>query len=78
LAAAATPALVSLGFEFNLRSYGNESLWWSLDYDGDGSWILEGMSNKSLIMIHDGSYMKEIPPLISSAATMIYCTVAKK
>jgi hypothetical protein len=76
LAAAPTPPVVSLGFEFNLRSYGNESLWRSLDYDGDGSWILEGMSNRSLIIIHDGSYMKEIFPLISSVATMIYCTVA--
>ncbi len=78
LAAAATPTVVSLGFETNLRSYGNETLWKSLDYDGDGSWILEGMINRSLIIIHDGSYMKEIFPLISSAATMIYCTIAKK
>jgi hypothetical protein len=35
------------------------------------------MINRSLIIIHDGSYMKDISPLISSAATMIYCTVAK-
>jgi hypothetical protein len=78
LAAAATPPIVSLGFECNLRSYGNKSLWRSLDYDGDGSWILEGMLNRSLVIIHNGPYMKEISPLISSAATMIYCTVAKK
>jgi hypothetical protein len=78
LAAVATPPIVSLGFKFNLRSYGNESSWRSLDYDGDNSWILEGMLNRSLIIIYDGSYMKEISPLISSAATMIYCTVAKK
>ncbi len=56
----------------------NETLWKSLDYNGDGSWILEGMINRSLIIIHDGSYMKEIFPLISSAASMIYCTKAKK
>jgi hypothetical protein len=36
------------------------------------------MLNRSLIIIHDSSYMKEISPLISSAATMIYCTIAKK
>ena len=77
LAAAATPPVISLGFKYNLRSYGNKSLWRSLDYDRDGSWILEGMINRSLIIIHDGSYMKDISPLISSAATMIYCTVAK-
>jgi hypothetical protein len=36
------------------------------------------MISRSLIIIHDDSYMKEISPLISSAATMIYCTIAKK
>jgi hypothetical protein len=59
------------------RGFANQSLWVSLDYKGDGSWILEGMLAQSLIIIHNGSYMKEISPPISSAATMIYCTVAK-
>ena len=36
------------------------------------------MINRSLIIIHDGSYMKEISPLISAVALMIYCTIAKK
>jgi hypothetical protein len=74
----ATPPEYSLDFETNLKSYGNETLWESIDYDGDGSWILEGMIHGSLIIIHDGSYMKEISTSISSAATMIYCTLAKK
>ena len=69
LAAAATSPLVLLDFEKNLKSYGNKTLWESLDYNGDGSWILEGTINRSLIKIHDGSYMKEISPLISAAAT---------
>ncbi len=55
----------------------NQSFWVSLDYQGDGSWILEGLLAQSLIIIHNGSYMKEISPSISSAATMIYCTIAK-
>jgi hypothetical protein len=76
--AAAISSVVSLNFETNLRSYGNEALWKSLDYHGDGWWILEEMINRSLIIIHDGSYMKEISPLISSAASMIYSTKAKK
>jgi hypothetical protein len=75
--AAATSPLVLLDFERNLKNYDNETLWESLDYDGDGSWILEGMINRSLIIIHDGSYMKEISPSICAAATMIYCTLAK-
>ncbi len=77
-ATAATPSVVSIGFKKKLRSYGNKTLWKSLDYDGDGSWILVGMINRSPIIIQDGSYMKEISPWISSAATMIYCTIAKK
>jgi hypothetical protein len=39
LAAAATSPLVFLGFENNLKSYGNKTLWELLDYDGDGLWI---------------------------------------
>jgi hypothetical protein len=65
------------GFENVIRGYGNQSLWVSLNYDGNGSWILEGLLAQSLIIIHDGSYMNEISPTVSSAATMIYCTIAK-
>jgi hypothetical protein len=57
------------GFENVIRGFANQSLWVSLDYDGDGSRILEGMLAQSLIIIHDGSYMREISPIISSAAT---------
>ena len=78
LAAAATSPLALLDFKNNLKSYGNETLWKSLNYDGDGSWILEGMINRSLIISHDGSYMKEVSPSISAAATMIYCTTTRK
>jgi hypothetical protein len=65
------------GFEYVIKTFANHSLWLSLDYDGDGSWILDGMLAQSLLIIHDGSYMKELLSNISSAATMIYCTVAK-
>jgi hypothetical protein len=78
LAAAATSPLALLDFKNNLKSYGNETLWKSLNYDGDGSWILEGMINRSLIISHDGSYMKEVSPSISAAALMIYCTITRK
>ncbi len=71
------PAQPMSGFKNVIRGYVNKSLWTSLDYDGDGSWILGWMLAESLIIIHDGSYMKEISPIISSAATMIYCTNAK-
>ncbi len=35
------------------------------------------MLAQSLVIIHDGSYMRDLSPCISSAATMIYCTIAK-
>jgi hypothetical protein len=59
------------GFEQVIKSFANQSLWLSLDYDGDGSWILDGMLAQSLVIIHDGSYMKEVSTHISLAATMI-------
>ncbi len=46
------------GFEHVIKSFANHSLWLSLDFDGDGSWILDGMLAQSLVIIHDGSYMK--------------------
>jgi hypothetical protein len=64
------------GFEHMIKSFANQSLWLSLDYNGDGSWILDGMA-QSLVIIHDGSYMKEVSTHISLAATMIYCRIAK-
>jgi hypothetical protein len=36
-----------------------------------------GMLNHSLVIIHDGSYIKDISLTVSSAATIINCTVAK-
>ncbi len=65
------------GFEHAIKTLKNQSLWTSLDYDGDGSWILGGMLLQSLVIIHDGSYMKEFSPDICLAAMMIYCTNAR-
>jgi hypothetical protein len=71
------PPVPKISFEQNLRYLSNHTLWLSLNFDGDGSWILDGMINRSLIIIHDGLYMQEISPLISSAATMISCAKAR-
>jgi hypothetical protein len=60
-----------------IKSFTNQSLWLSLDYNGDGSWILDGMLAQSLVIIHDGSYMKEVSTHTSLAATMIYCRITK-
>jgi hypothetical protein len=63
------------GFEQTVRNFISQSLWVSLDYNRDGSWILDSMLAQSLIIFHDGSYMKEISPDIWSTATMIYCSI---
>jgi hypothetical protein len=65
------------GFEHVMKSFANQSLWLSLDYNGDGSWILDGMLPQSLVIIYDGSYMKEVLTHIPLAATMIYCRIAR-
>ncbi len=62
----------------NIGAYGNESLWKNLRCDGDVSWIYDGMCTGSLVIIHGGSFMKEISPYISAAAVMIYCKTTKK
>ncbi len=41
-------------FEQTIRHFTNKSLWVSLNYNGDGSWILNGVLAQSLIVIHDG------------------------
>jgi hypothetical protein len=65
------------GFEHVIKTFANKSFWLSLNYNGDGSWILDGMLAQSLVIIHGGSYMKELLPNISLAATMIHCKIAK-
>ncbi len=71
------PPVPKIGFEENLRYLSYPTLWLSLNFDGNGSWILDGLLNRSLIIIHDRLYMKEISLKISAAATMIYCTMTR-
>ncbi len=72
------PVQPTSGFENAIKGFANQSLWASLEYNGGGSWILDGMLAQSLVIIHDGSYMRDLSPCISSAATMIHCTIATK
>ncbi len=65
------------GFEHTMQHFSNQTLWVLIDYSGDGCCILNEMIAQSLVIIHNGSYMKEVSPNICSVATMIYCTIAK-
>ncbi len=76
----------STSFWDNIRSYGNPSMWKNLQCYGNGSWVWQGLSSGSLVIVHDGLYMKEISPFVCSATVIIHsittgssckCTIAK-
>jgi hypothetical protein len=59
-----------------IQNYDNPSLWRNLSCDGDGKWIWKGLCGGTLLIIHHGSYMREVSPHICSAAIMIWCTAS--
>ncbi len=67
------PQPVSLSFWDNIRSYGNPSIWQNLQCHGDRSWIWQGLCSGTSVSVHDGLYMKEVSPVVCSAAVIIYC-----
>jgi hypothetical protein len=72
--AAYIPTTTPSTFWEQIRMHNNPSLWQNLRCNGDGTWIWEGLCMGSLVIIHDGSYMKEVSQYVFSAAVMIYCT----
>jgi hypothetical protein len=60
-----------------LASFGNPSLWEGLSVDGDGEWILQGLSQGTLVIAHDGSYMPEDLVDLCSAGVVMYCKASK-
>jgi hypothetical protein len=67
------PRIKSTSFWDNIRSYGNPSIWKNLQCYGNGSWIWQGLCSRSLVIVHDGLYMKEISPFVRSATIIIHC-----
>ncbi len=55
----------------NLDRY--PSLWRNLQCKGDGTWLWEGLCRGSLLIVHNGLYLKEVSPQVCSAAIMILC-----
>jgi hypothetical protein len=72
--AAYIPTTIPSTFWEQIWMHNNPSLWQNLQCDGDGTWIWEGLCMGSLVIIHDGSYMKKVSQYVCSAAVMIYCT----
>jgi hypothetical protein len=69
-----SPPAPTSSFLNNIHNDSNPSLWKTLKCDGDGSWIIQGLLTGTLLVSHDGSYMKDVATDICSAAVMIYCT----
>jgi hypothetical protein len=59
----------------NIRSIDNPSMWQNLRCNGDGSWINDGLLMGLLIVIHNGSYMKDVSTSISTTSVMTICVV---
>ena len=49
-------------------------MWEKLQWVGDDDWIAEAIDDGSLIVVMDGSYMKDIYPNIHSAALVLECS----
>jgi ribonuclease HI len=67
-----------LSFHEVLLSYGNDSLWENMVFDGDGSWIGTGIAAGSLALAHDGSYMASESVHLCSAGVILFCTTTKQ
>ena len=61
-----------------LQSYGNSSLWETLEMDGDGTWIIDSIRNGTLAGACDGSYQVDIANDICSAGFMLIDTDTSK
>ena len=55
-----------------LNSWPNRALWRHFTCTRDGSWIREGLTRGILLLVHDGSYMKNVDPNVCSAAYVLY------
>ena len=67
------PSLPSDFWEVILR-WGNTWIWESLHIVGGPSWLTESIEANDCIAVTDGSYMKEVYPMINSAAFVFECT----
>ncbi len=67
-----------VSFKDVLFSYGHIELWEQMSVDGDGEWIREGITNETLVIAHDGSYMSTESTTLCSAGVVVLCTATKQ
>jgi hypothetical protein len=56
-----------------LASWENQSLWTNLNVDGDSLWLSNAVLANSLLIVHDGSYMKKVTTHACSMALIMKC-----
>jgi hypothetical protein len=49
-----------------------------MSVDGDREWIWEGITNETLVIAHDGSYMSTDSTTLCSAGVVVLCTATKQ
>jgi hypothetical protein len=57
-----------------IKVWGNSWMWDYVLIRGEVSWLAELIADNSLLVVTNGSYMKEVYPNINSAAFIIECT----
>lgn len=72
-AAVYKPSRSRQSFIEKIQSLPNQSLWRTLEIDGDGSWIYRGLLNNTLAMGSDGSYNEALASDVCSSASVIHC-----
>ena len=53
--------------------WGNTWMWEGIRVLGDGKWLEEAIRDNSLIVVTDGSYMKDLLPNMNSCAFILEC-----
>jgi hypothetical protein len=56
-----------------LQSWGNTWLWENISMAGGYDWLLEAITDGSLLAVTDGSYIRELYPNLCSAAFVLEC-----
>ena len=61
-------------FQAVLFSWSHKHWWEGLKYTGSGSWIYQSIKKGTLVCVSDGSYIRELHPLVCSAAIIMECS----
>ena len=61
-------------FQEVLEEWGNTWMWEGLRISGDSTWMIEAIRDNSLVVVTDGSYMKDLFPNMNSCAFIFECT----